>query len=407
MGQLPVSKQTTTPAIVLIGLFAAGLTALSVVGLDGRSHAKPAFPNQTDAPAPAKSTALSVETIKSDLENPWGLEFLPDSRFLVTEKSGRIQIISADGTSSISVSNVPKVADRGQGGLLDVTLSPDFATSGTIYLAFSEPAEGGKARTTAISARLQIADGTAKLSDIKTIFQQTPAIGSSRHFGSRIVVAADGSLFITTGDRGSERHASQDPSNTIGVVARVMPDGTPHPDNPKRDGWKPEIYSIGHRNIQGAVLDPETGQLWTIEHGARGGDELNATSAGANYGWPVISYGREYSGAAIGKGITAQDGLEQPIYYWVPSIAVSGLELVGAKGIPGWEGNLLVGGLGGAQLSRLVLDQDKKQVINEEVLLKDKGWRIRDIRQGPDGAIYILVDESLGALVRLTPVAAD
>lgn len=357
---------------------------------------------QTDA-RKAPTSAINVETVASGLAYPWGLEFLNDGRFLVTERPGKLKIVSADGASMTEVTGLPTVRARGQGGLLDVTVAPDFSETGTLYLSFSEPAGNGGARTSVAKANLEIApDGSAKLTDTKIIFQQDPVVRSSHHFGSRVVVAPDGSLFITTGDRGSERQSAQDPGNTIGVVVRINPDGTPHADNPNKPGWKPEIYSIGHRNIQGADIDPATGQLWTVEHGARGGDELNKPEPGKNYGWPTITYGRDYSGMRIGIG-QEKAGLEQPVYYWVPSIATSGLQFVSGKRFTDWKGNILVGGLSGSRLSRLVLADDKTSVASEEILLSGEGLRIREVREGPDGVIYILIDERDGSLMRLTP----
>lgn len=358
-----------------------------------------AFAVQTNAPK-AAATAVKIDVIASGLENPWGLQFLPDGRLLVTERPGRLRIVGKDGKLSAPVAGVPKVYAQGQGGLLDVRLSQDFARDGTIFLSFAEPREGGKAGTAVARARLVLDGASARLDGVAVIFRQEPAFASSHHFGSRIVPAADGSLFITTGDRGSQRNEAQNPGSHIGKVLRMMPDGTPAADNPKSSGWKPEVYSIGHRNIQGAAIDPATGRLWTVEHGARGGDELNHPEKGKNYGWPIISYGRDYSGAKIGEG-TTKSGLEQPVYYWDPSIATSGLAFYDGTLFPGWKGNLLVGGLSGARLSRLILEGGK--VVGEEVLLSDSGDRIRDVRQGPDGAVWLLVDDRDGKVLRLSP----
>ncbi len=359
-----------------------------------------AEPKITNAPK-AQKTNLQVDRVARGLEHPWGLQFLPDGRFLVTERPGRLRIVSKDGKISPPVKGVPKVHARGQGGLLDVRLARDFDTSNTIFLSYAEPKGNGQSATAVARAQLLLDDqGGGELNDVQVIFRQKPSVSSGYHFGSRIVLADDDSLFITTGDRGSRRDAAQDPAIPIGAVIRINPDGTPHKDNPKIDGWAPEIWSIGHRNIQGAVMAPDTQQLWTVEHGARGGDELNHPQKGKNYGWPVITYGRDYSGAKIGIG-TKKNGLEQPVYYWDPSIAVSGLELYQGKLFPQWKGNLLVGGLSGTRLERLVLDDDK--VIEREILLKKRGERVRDVRQGPDGAIYVLTDSARGSLLKLTP----
>lgn len=393
------ATNSTASAIAVACMAVAA--ALTPGYADAKDSAPVPLTHQTDAPA-APTTPIEVDALFTGLENPWGLEFLPDGRFLVTERPGRMRIISDDGQSDVAVTGVPKVYARGQGGLLDVTLSPDFAETGTLFFSFSEPAGDGKARTAIARAKLDTRDGSApSLTGVEVIFRQSPAVASPIHFGSRIVVAPDGSLFVTTGERGRKQEA-QNPQNTLGVVARIMPDGTPHPDNPKRPGWAPEIFSIGHRNSQGAVYDTERNRLWTIEHGAQGGDELNAPEPGVNHGWPVITYGRDYSGAKIGVG-TKKDGLAQPIYYWNPSIAVSGLELVSGKLFANWKGNLLVGGLAGAQLARLVMDDAGSGVVAEEKLLEDDGLRVREVREGPDGAIYVLIDESVGQLLRITP----
>ncbi len=356
---------------------------------------------QTDAPK-GPSTPVKVDVVAKGLSHPWGLQFLPDGHMLVTERDGRLRLVGKDGKLSAPVKGVPKVHARGQGGLLDVRLAPDFATSNVIYLSYAEPREGwGKSGTSVARARLVLANGSGRLEDVKVIFRQAPAQGTSHHYGSRIVPAPDGTLFITTGDRGNGDLA-QDPATQIGKVIRVNPDGSAPDDNPKKPGWAPQIWSMGHRNIQGAGIDPATGLLWTVEHGARGGDELNQPQAGKNYGWPVISYGRDYSGAKIGEG-TQKEGLEQPVYYWDPSIATSGFAFYDGALFNGWKGNILVGGLAGAQLSRLVMKDG--EVVAEEVLLADRGDRIRDVRVGPDGAVYLLVDESDGAILKLTPAA--
>lgn len=357
-----------------------------------------ALAEQTDAPE-AGPTKIKVETVASGLENPWGLQFLPDGRLLVTERPGRLRVVGKDGKLSKPISGVPKVYARNQGGLLDVRLSPSFADDGVIFLSYSEPREGGEAATAAARARLILEDGGGRLEDVEVIFRQQPPFKSNIHFGSRIVPDKEGALFITTGERG-QFNPAQDPGVTVGKVIRIKPDGSIPDDNPKLDGWAPEVWSIGHRNIQGAVLDEATGQLWTVEHGARGGDELNRPEKGKNYGWPVISYGRHYSGEKIGEG-TKKAGMEQPVYYWDPSIAVSGLELYTGDLFPDWKGNFLVGGLAAGHLARLVMKDG--QVVGEEKLLTERGDRIRDVRQGPDGAVYVLTDHRDGAILRLTP----
>lgn len=383
----PLAKATRTL------FFAAALLAIS--GALGSTS----LAAETDAP-PASKTAIAVEIVAAGLENPWGLQFLPDGRLLVTERAGRLRIVGKDGKLSPPIAGVPAVHARGQGGLLDVRLAPDFASSGTLYLSFSEPRGDGKSATAVARAKLTLDDaGGGRLSDLKVIFQQQPARSTSHHYGSRIVPAPDGRLFVTTGDRG-DGDLAQRPDTHIGKVLRLETDGSAAADNPKREGWLPEIWSIGHRNIQGAAIDPATGQLWTVEHGARGGDELNRPEAGKNYGWPVISYGRHYTGLKIGEG-AAKPGMEQPVYYWDPSIATSGLAFVTKDRFPGWKGSVLVGGLAGARIARLTLEGGR--VVAEETLLADQGYRIRDVREGPDGDIFALVDETRGAILRLKP----
>jgi glucose/arabinose dehydrogenase len=358
---------------------------------------------QTDAPKPATPSSVKAETVVGGLANPWGMQFLPDGRILVTEKPGRLRIATKEGTIGPAIDGVPEVYAKGQGGLLDVLLAPDFSDKGgDIYLSFAQPREGGAAATAVARGRLVLDEnGGGKLDNVTTIFQQQPAIaGSSNHFGSRLIWAPDGSLFVTTGDRGDARDEVQKPNSLIGKVINLKPDGTAAQTDPAQTGWDAKIWSMGHRNIQGAAIDPATGKLWTVEHGARGGDELNAPERGRNYGWPTISYSNEYFGGQIGE--TAKDGLEQPVYYWVPSIATSGLAVYTGDLFPAWKGNIFVGGLRGAQLARLVMEDGV--VVVEETLLSDLDQRIRDVRQGPDGALWLLTDDARdGQIVRLTP----
>ena len=376
------------------------LNVLSVI-LGAASFCASATAEQTNAPQ-AKKTAVKTEIVARGLANPWALQFLPDGRYLVTEKPGRLRIVSKDGKISEPISGVPAVADQGQGGLLDVRLAPDFAESGRIFFSFSEPREDGKNGTSVARAKLVLDGESGRLEDVSVIFRQEPAFKSSFHFGSRIVINADGSLFVTLGERNFLRAEAQNPANHIGKVIHITADGAPAADNPKLPGWDAKVWSIGHRNIQGAALDPQTGKLWTIEHGAKGGDELNHPEAGKNYGWPVISYGVDYSGAKLGEG-RSKAGMEQPVYYWDPSIAVSGLTFYTGDLFPSWKGNLLVGSLKGAHVQRLVMKDG--EVVAHEKLVADLDERIRDVRQGPDGAVYLLTDELKGALVRVTPAS--
>jgi glucose/arabinose dehydrogenase len=358
----------------------------------------PALAVQTKAPA-APKTAITVQSIAKGLNHPWGLQFLPDGRMVVSERAGSIRIVGRDGKISPPIAGVPAADVRGQGGMLDVALAPDFAQSGLLFFSFSEPRGGSRNSTSVGRGRLVLSDSGGRLEYVKVIFQQDPAYASTMHFGSRLVFDRTGNLFVTTGERYSARNEAQNPANHLGKMIRITPDGGVPDDNPKPAGWRPEIWSIGHRNVQGAALHPTSGKLWTAEHAARGGDEVNIPEKGKNYGWPVITYGRDYSGAKIGEG-TAKAGLEQPIYYWDPSPAPSGAAFYTGDLFPAWKGNFLVGALAGQALHRLVLDGE--QVVAEEVLLEGRA-RIRDVRQGPDAAVWLLTDDPQGEVLRLAP----
>jgi glucose/arabinose dehydrogenase len=375
------------------------LAAAHALILQGLAPGHSAFAAQTDAPA-APRTAVKVETVAKGLTHPWGLQFLPDGRMLVTERPGRLRIVARDGTLSPVVAGVPRVHSSGQGGLLDVALAPDFATSQEIFLTFAEPREGGANGTSVASGRLELSGSGGSLANVRVIFRQQPSFATNLHFGSRIVFAEDGTFYLTVGDRYTQKQEAQIPSNHIGKIMRLNRDGTPFAGNPKLPGWDAAIWSIGHRNVQAAARHPETGELWTAEHGARGGDEVNRVRKGLNYGWPVITYGIDYSGAKIGEGAT-KAGMEQPLYYWDPSIAPSGAAFYTGTLFPAWRGNLFVGGLAAQQLSRLVLEGER--IVAEERLLVDLGARIRDVRMGPDGAVWVLTDHTDGRILRLVP----
>ena len=364
------------------------------------TSAMPAFAQSTKAPAVKTARALKIETVTRGLAHPWGLAFLPDGQFLVTERPGRLRIGDKNGHLSAPLNGVPAVYARGQGGLLDVEVAPDFATSRLIYFSFAEPRDSGKNGTSVARARLPAEKDAARLDDVQIVFRQQPSYASPNHFGSRIVFTDDGSMFVTLGERFYARDEAQNPASDLGKLVRLLPDGSPYAGNPKRDGWRPEIWSMGHRNVQGAAIHPATGKLWTIEHGARGGDEINIPESGKNYGWPVISYGRNYDGTKIGIG-TEKPGMEQPIYYWDPSIAPSGAAFYTGDLFPEWKGNLFVGALAGQALHRLVLDGDR--VVGEETLLADIRERIRDVRVGPDGALWLLTDSAQGRVLRVVP----
>jgi glucose/arabinose dehydrogenase len=364
---------------------------------------KPAFAGQTDAPEKKSNVAFDVVTVAGTFENPWGLAFLPNGRMLVTERPGRLRVVSADGKVSEPVTGLPAVDARGQGGLLDVAIDPGFASNGLIYWSYAEPGDG--VNNTAV-ARGKLVDGDApRVEDVKVIYSQRPSLNSRMHYGSRLVFSRDGKLFITQGDRSitEGRMQAQRLDGLIGKIVRINPDGTIPQDNPfvGRDDARPEIWSLGHRNIQAAALHPTTGELWEVEHGTRGGDELNVVRKGKDYGWPTIAYGIEYRGSPITGGITAQAGMEQPLYYWDPVIAPSGMAFYTGNLFPAWKGNLFIGGHATNDLVRLELDGEK--VVAEERLLTDTHPKVRDVRQGPDGAIYLLTDSKEGQLVKLVP----
>ena len=344
----------------------------------------------------SQAGSISVVTVADGLEQPWGLAFLPDGRMLITEKEGRLRLVGPDGTLSEPLAGVPEVYDSGQGGLLDVALDPDFAANQLVYLSFSEP--GGEGGGTAV-ARGKL--GADRLGDVEIIWRQQPKLDSGQHFGSRLVFLKDGTLIVTLGDRNRRQYIA-DMKAQIGKLVRINRDGSVPKDNPFAGdaAYSPDIYSLGHRNVQGATLHPDTGALWTVEHGSRGGDEINIPEPGKNYGWPVISYGREYSGEKIGEG-TKKPGLEQPVYYWDPSIAPSGMTFYTGDKFPAWKGSLFVGALKFQLLARLEVDGNR--IVKEERLLEGMGDRIRAVVQGPDGYLYLLTDEDDGRILRLEP----
>lgn len=342
---------------------------------------------------------VKVVEVASGLQNPWSLAFLPDGRMLVTERPGRLRLVSAQGTLSAPIEGVPAVHARGQGGLLDVAVGPNFAEDGLIVFAYAEPTERG-ARTAVARARLDV-DGL-RLQEVRRIFAQDEDPSGNHHWGARLVFAADGTLFVTLGDRFHPRDRAQALDSHLGKVVRIALDGGVPADNPfaSRAGARPEIWSYGHRNVQGAALHPQSGELWTHEHGPQGGDEVNRTRAGLNYGWPEITYGREYvTGRKIGEA-DARAGVEPPVLQWTPSIAPSGMVFYTGDVFPAWKGSLFVGSLKFQLLARLELDGER--VVREERLLTELGRRIRDVRQGPDGHLWLL-DETEGRILRLDP----
>lgn len=368
---------------------------------------KPAFDGQTRAPERLTNVAFDVVTVAEGLVSPWSLEFLPGGKMLVTEKGGQLRIVSPDGTLSTPVTGLPPVDNRGQGGLLDVALDPNFATNKLIYWSFSEPHEDGTNNTAVARGRLM--DGaTPSVQNVQVIYKQAPSMNSRGHFGSRLAFGRDGTLFITQGDRQAEagRNLVQDLSTLIGKIVRINPDGSIPKDNPfvGKEGVRPEIWSYGHRNAQAAAIHPQTGDLWEVEHGTRGGDELNIARKGLNYGWPDVAYGIEYRGQPIREGITAKAGTEQATYYWDPVIAPSGMMFYTGDLFPAWKGSLFIGGLASKNLVRLDVKGDR--VVGEERLLRDlqpEAERIRDVKQGPDGAVYVVTDNAKGRVLKLVP----
>ncbi|MBT0960190.1 PQQ-dependent sugar dehydrogenase [Denitromonas sp. IR12] len=344
---------------------------------------------------------LAVSTVASGLQTPWALAFLPDGRMLVSERPGRLRIVQADGSLSEPVAGVPRVHAEGQAGLLDVALGPSFAADRMIYFAFAQPTSRG-ARTAVARARLDLAATPPRLDAVQVIFAQRDDPRGGHHFGARLAFDAAQNLFVTLGERYHYRDYAQQLDSHLGKIVRIRPDGSVPADNPfvGRADALPEIWSYGHRNVQGAAIHPETGALWTHEHGPQGGDEINIPKAGANHGWPEITYGREYvTGLRIGEGTERAD-VAPPVLQWTPSIAPSGMAFYTGDRFPAWRGNLFVGSLKFGMLVRVALDGDK--VVGQERLLTEIGHRIRDVRQGPDGALYVL-DETAGRILRIVP----
>ena len=383
------------------------------------SGQKPAFVGQTRACGVKSATAFEVTVVAKGLNRPWAVEPLPGGDFLVTEKAGQMRIVTAKGEISEPLGGLlpvgqggvseasgqgglPPITARGQGGLLDVALSPNFEKDRTIFWSFSEQREGGSGTSVARGA---LSADRKTVEQVRVIFRALPTYNNGLHFGSRLAFGADGKLYITLGDRYDlrvTRPQAQQLGSHLGKIIRINPDGTVPDDNPfaKQQGAQPEIWSVGHRNLQSATFDDQ-GRLWTVEHGAQGGDELNLIEKGKNYGWAVISYGEEYSGEAIAGGSTAKAGFEQPVYYWDPVIAPSGMQFYTGSAFPEWRGSIFIGGLVSQKLVRLVVKNNR--VVGEEHLLADRRQRIRDVRQGPDGALYVVTDEANGELWKLAP----
>jgi glucose/arabinose dehydrogenase len=350
-------------------------------------------------PVETEAATFRVTEVAGGLEEPWSLAFLPDGGMLVTEKLGRLRLVDNGKLREEPVGGLPEVYAQDQGGLLDITLDPDFASNRTIYLSYSH-AEGS-ANTTRVMRARYAPEG---LSEQKVIFEAKPLVDSSKHFGSRLAWGHDGTLFVTMGERFTQREKAQDLGSHLGKVLRINRDGSAPPDNPfaGRAGALPEIFTYGHRNPQGLVVDPRTGKVWEQEHGAKGGDEINVLVPGANYGWPDVAYGVNYDGSTIGEGRSSKPGVEPPVFYWDPSIAPSGMAFYTGDKFPGWRGDLLVGALAYKLVSRLDLDEQGR-VVREERFLEGVLGRVRDVREGPDGLVYLLTDENPGGLYRLEP----
>jgi len=360
---------------------------------------KPAFEGQTRAPGVKTQTPLESHVVTDQLKSPWGIAVLPDGRLLITENEGNMRIVSGEGEVSEAIGGIPEVDARGQGGLLGLTLDPDFASNRMVYWVFSEPVSGGN--HTAV-AKGRLADDEKSIENAQVIYQALPTYDGKQHYGGRIVFDKDGNLFVSTGERSDRetRPQAQDLKSALGKVVRITKEGQPAAGNPFANDpeARPEIYSYGNRNVQGLALHPETGDLWETEFGPRGGDELNRIEAGKNYGWPVITYGLEYSGAEIGTPpIQQQEGMEQPVYYWDPVLSPSGLIFYTSDAIPEWKNNLFSGGLSSMHIARLVIKDNK--VVGEERLLDKEGQRFRDVAQGKNGEIFAVTDG--GRLYRL------
>ncbi|MFC6999165.1 PQQ-dependent sugar dehydrogenase [Rufibacter roseus] len=364
-------------------------------------HQKPAFAGQTRACAISSSTNFQVQTLAKGLEQPWAVEPLPDGSLLVTEKSGRLRIISASGEVGAPIAGLPNVEAGGQAGLLDVALSPNFSTDNTIFWSFTEPWAGGNG--TSVARGVLSADRTS-LGQVKTIFRALPTYNNKMHFGSRLAFSPDGMLYVTLGERSdlATRPQAQHLDSHLGKIIKITPQGAPAPDNPfiGQAGALPEIWSVGHRNVEAAAFDA-AGKLWIVDMGPQGGDELNLIQKGKNYGWPLVTYGEEYSGSPVPNSVTQKEGFEQPVYYWDPVIAPSGAQFYSGNAFPEWRGDLFIGGLKDKRLVRLKIKDGK--VTGEEHLLQDRNQRIRDVRQGPDGALYIVTDQTNGELWKISP----
>ncbi|MEY4929943.1 MAG: hypothetical protein RI909_667 [Bacteroidota bacterium] len=372
------------------------LLLLAIVMLASCASKEQTEPVFTGKIIESEKQKFGIDTITAELTNPWGIAFLPDGRILVTERAGEIRIIKDGKLQAEKIGNVPAVFANGQGGLLDIKLHPDYANNGWIYFTYAKPGEGGGG-TVVARAKLE----GNQFTNVEELFSALPLLGSGAHFGSRIVFDGKGYIYFSSGERGAKENA-QDLTNHLGKILRLHEDGKVPTDNPfvNTPGAKPEIWSYGHRNPQGLVYDKATETLWDVEHGPMGGDELNRVEKGKNYGWPVITFGKNYDGTPITE-ITEKEGMEQPEFYWLPSIATCGMTLVTSDKYPGWKNNLMVGALALQHVARVELDAQGKFVKQERLL--DKVARVRAIEQSPDGYLYV-VTETPGMVLRLVPV---
>ena len=398
-------RDTIALPMIAIGLL-AGFQPLAAAdckplktGEKEAPYFKPAFQGQTRTCGVATRANIDVTVVARGLRKPWAIEPLPDGQWLVNEKRGQMRLVSADGKIGSAIKGVPEVDDDGQGGLLDIALSPDFKNDRTVYWSFTEPRDNGNG--TSVARGVLSADGT-QLDQVKVILHTRPTYDNNMHYGSRLAFGPDGMLYVTMGERSDleTRPQAQYLNSHLGKVLRIKPDGAPAPDNPfvKQADALPEIFTYGHRNVQASAFDSQ-GRLWIVEHGPRGGDEVNLLEAGKNYGWPMQVYGIEYSGDRIKTAASQRPNMQQPVYYWDPVIAPSGALFYSGDAVPEWKGNLFVGAMRQARLVRLVIDNNR--VTGEEHLLVDRGQRIRDVRQGNDGAIYVVNDD--GELLRIGP----
>lgn len=388
-------------AVLLMTLIIPTVTAESLPPVENRpanTGYQPAFPGQTRAPGMKTEAPYKVEVLTNDLDSPWAVTALSDGRLIITQKAGTVRIYSFEHGLTAPIPGITGVANDGQGGLLDVAPAPDFEQSRLLYFTLAERRDSGS--LTALGwGRLK--EDESAIENFEILWRANPAFNGSGHFGSRLAFDSEGFLFVSTGDRQSDqtRPKAQHRDSAYGKIVRLTKDGQPAPGNPfegQADAL-PELWSLGHRNVQGLAIHPVTGQLWASEMGPRGGDELNLIQPGLNYGWPTISYGVEYSGVKVGEGLTQMEGMEQPIYYWDPMLAASGMAFYTGDAIPEWTSNLFIGGLAGSHISRLKLEGDR--VTGEERLLADEGQRFRDIADGPEGAIYAVTDQ--GRLYRI------